>query len=260
MRGAKLLLQGLAVGLLSIGAARDTAACGNEIELRLMPAGLVAEGEKLIADGKARGAMDYVREAMNNRQPSFGSSLLEDRALIVAARAVLRSDGELGMFQADAAGAKQAPAAGEGGPTQRVANLEAALDIFKQAAAKKADDPGAQTDLGEALARMPGREAEAKKVLEALEDKGVMASAWGYAALAQLRARSDKARPAWLNAAVVASEQAPRTVALERCSKMATRKDICSGERPSDALAKVPLPRPQGRGMRGPGHGMDSRE
>ncbi|MBK6514778.1 MAG: hypothetical protein IPM79_33520 [Polyangiaceae bacterium] len=259
MRSGNLLWVGMAVGLVAIAPARDTSACGNEVELRLTPAKLVADGEKLIAEGKARGAMDHVRAGLNNGQPlKFGENGLIDRGLIVAARAVVRSDGELEMLKGTHVDAKKEAPPVEGGPTQRVKNLSGALETLKAAAAKKGDDPVAQTDLGEALARIPGQEAEAKKILEALEDKGVMASAWGYAALAQLRAQTNREQPSWLSAALVASEQAPRTVALERCSKMAARKEICTGEKLADAMTKVPLP--PSEMSRSRGRGLDSRE
>jgi hypothetical protein len=232
----------VAVGLAALLPARDTSACGNEVELRLTPANLVSDAEKLANDGRVKGAQDYIATFMRDPIPDYGASPLTDRALVVSARSVVRSDGELGMPKPPTD--KSAKASPEGGDTQRIANLKEAATLLGKVIEKKPDDPTAQTDLAEAQARIPGEEAKAKAALEALESKSVMSSAWGYAALAQLRAQRSKEQPAWLAAATHASEQAPRAVSIARCEKMAqgSYKDICAGKKLENALTPVPLP------------------
>lgn len=248
MFGAALL------GLVTVSASRDSAACGNAIEMRLTPTNLVADGERLVAEGKARGAVDHVDPIVNSPL-KIGDSPLLDRALIVWARAVVRSDGELAMPPEWTRPAATAPASREGTPSERDKNLAEAILLFEQVLEKKKDDPIAQTDLAEAKARLAAERKSAMASLEALEKKGVMASAWGYAALAKLRAESPAGAPGWINASRRASDAGERLVSLERCDAMAKRKELCTADKLSDAMTKVPLPPSQVRsphpGMRG---------
>lgn len=229
--------------LAALAPARETSACGNEVELALTPAKLVAEAERLVAEGRVQAAHDRIAAIVTVPNPELGQNPLLDRALIVGALVVVRSDGALPMPRAAAKGERK-EAQKEGADTDRVARLKEAVAILeKVVATSKWSPPATEADVGEALARIPGREADAKKILEPLEAKAIVASPWAYAALGQLRFRTDADRPAWLAAATLAAEQPARTMSLERCAKMTKRKEICAGKLPDDAMKKEPFPR-----------------
>lgn len=71
-----------------------------------------------------------------------------------------------------------------------------------------------QTELAEALARLPEFRAEARSLLEKLAARDLIASAQGYAALAELRAG--------------AGDVDGGKVALLRCQKMSKTPALCA--------------------------------
>jgi len=244
-----------AAALIAVVAPRDTAACGNEVDLMLTPTVLVGDAEKLVNEGKLQAAHDRIA-LLPVPDFRYGIQPFLDRAMVVAARAVIRSDGELAMPRRP--DGKREPKR-EGASGGRTENLTEAVALLKTAAAAHKDDPSAQTDLAEGLARLPDERVAAKSMLALLESKAVMASAWGYASLAQLRGQAGQGQPAWLAASLGAVEQAPRAFDIARCEKMAVRKEICSGQKLEDAMKKVPLSMPAARVVGPPPPGSPAR-
>jgi hypothetical protein len=75
-------------------------------------------------------------------------------------------------------------------PLERSQNVAWGVQRLRMLAVARPSSSSARTDLGEALARSPSTQDEARTVLEALESSKDMASPEGYAALAFLRDQS----------------------------------------------------------------------
>jgi predicted Zn-dependent protease len=82
--------------------------------------------------------------------------------------------------------------------------------------AVKHDDPGLQSDLGEALSKVDGGAEEAKTLLESLAARDLVATPEGYKALAQLRLQK--------------GDDAGEKVAMKRCESMASAAKVCEAE------------------------------
>ena len=79
--------------------------------------------------------------------------------------------------------------------------------------AQRINNPSYQTDLGEALSKVPAHQEEALKMLGELSEKDLLTSAEGYAALARLQAEKGDA-PA-------------REAAVKRCETMTKDPKVC---------------------------------
>ena len=75
------------------------------------------------------------------------------------------------------------------------------------------NDPAVDTDLGEALAKVDGRQEEARGILQGLADRDLMATPQGYAALGRLQNQAGNA--------------SARDAAIQRCTAMAKDAEIC---------------------------------
>jgi hypothetical protein len=118
-----------------------------------------------------------------DRGPGRGIDKTAARAQRLVAVAVVRTEGLLAVSDAF-------PSATAG---DRRENLQWAIGILR-AFAKVSDGPAVQTDLGEALSKLPETRDEALAILDGLAKKDLVTSPQGYAALAELRlAAGDRA-------------------------------------------------------------------
>jgi hypothetical protein len=180
-------------------------ACGTAVYREIdSNSQLVAQAEQSLSDGKLnKAAAKAVQAFPALRIVKPGSVPLADRALRILALASVRSGGGLnvGGFKAGTAG-------------DRASNLEWSVTALRGLNAKRANNPSYQTDLGEALSKLPAYQEEAKKILGELAAKDLLTSAEGYAALARLRAESGDA--------------AARDEAVKRCEAMSKTPRVCA--------------------------------
>jgi predicted pyridoxine 5'-phosphate oxidase superfamily flavin-nucleotide-binding protein len=165
---------------------------------------LVADAEEALSQGKhAKAAAMVVAAFPALKQVAPGTHTLVDRALRVLALATVRRDGRLDL------GGMKGRTDGD-----RAANLAWSADVLGSLNEKRANNPAYQTDLGEALARLPARRADAAKLLGDLADRDLVTTAEGYAALARLRAEQ--------------GDDPTRATLLERCAHMTKTPGICA--------------------------------
>jgi hypothetical protein len=216
MKSGSLVRVVWAVGFLlpvAIAAAPGQAtACGTAVYREIDDnAALVAKAESALSQGKyAQAAVKAVQAFPALRIVKPGTLPLADRALRILALASTRADGNI-----NAGAMKSATAA------DRAANLEWSIDTLRRLSAQKMNNPTYQTDLGEALSRVPAHHDEAVKILGELADKDLLTSAEGYAALARLRAEKGDANA--------------RLAAVKRCEAMTKTPKICDVPAAADA-------------------------
>lgn len=192
------------------GAAR---ACGDEfvpvIDHRVMG---VARAEQAMEEGRYVAAAGMVlRMFPEIQQAKAEKDPLVRRALRTLALASVRADGALPI---DAEVPRELRGAWAGKTADdRLQNLEWAAGAIRRVSDARKDDPAAQTDLGEALAKLGGQKDQAKKLLAGLAEKDLLASPEGYAALARLHAE--------------AGDAGGRDAAAKRCQAMAKSPDLC---------------------------------
>ncbi len=194
--------------VLPLGAAAApgaASACGTAV-YREIDSGsqLVAKAEQALSDGKLASAASRAVQAF----PALkiikpGQLPLADRALRIMALVTVRSDGGI----SPAAGLTKVDA-------ERSANLEWSIGVLRGLNTKRMNNPSYQTDLGEALAKVPAYHGEALKILGELAEKDLLTSAEGYAALARLRAEN--------------GEGDARDAAVKRCEAMTKTPQVCA--------------------------------
>jgi hypothetical protein len=187
------------------GAPGTASACGTAVYREIdSSAQLVAQAETALSEGKlGKAAAKAVQAYPALKIIKPGQVPLADRALRIIALANVRRDGNLSV-----AGFKGESAA------DRAANLEWSIDALRGLNAKRANNPSYQTDLGEALAKVPAHHAEALKILGELATKDLLTSAEGYAALARLRAEN--------------GDNTARDEAVKRCEAMSKTPRLCA--------------------------------
>ena len=193
--------------LLPVGLAAapgQATACGTAVYREIdSNAALVAKAESALGAGNNRlAAVHAVKAFPALRIVKPGTLPLADRALRILALATTRSDGAMTL------GTMKGKTAAD-----RATNLEWSIATLRGLSAKRGNNPSFQTDLGEALARVPAHHAEAKKILGGLADKDLLTSAQGYAALARLKADAGDANA--------------RLAAVKRCEAMTKTPKIC---------------------------------
>ena len=164
---------------------------------------LVADAETALGEGNLAAAAVKAAKAF----PALamirpGVLPLADRALHILAVATARSDGNIAVSTMKA-----------GSEAERAGNLEWSIATLRGLSVKRGNSPTSQTDLGEALARVPAHHEEAFKILGELADKDLLTTAEGYAALARLRAEKGDAHA--------------RDAAIKRCEVMTKTPKIC---------------------------------
>ena len=165
----------------------------------------ISKAERLDRNGKYAAAIRTIKMTNLKRQPPG----LRNRAKAVLAAATIHSKGGLNRDQ-QSTKAKSAKA--------RAANLAWAVKqvrylIKKRAALTGGDDPRLKVLLAEGMAQNPEKEAEALAILEGLEKKGLIGSATGYVALANLRREK--------------GDNEGSDKALERCKQISPNKSLC---------------------------------
>jgi hypothetical protein len=188
-----LLAASLFLSAGAVGHARLASACINEVKLETSPdIQLLTASELALGAGKAAKAVEgllrvFPRARAEARLPDRGAAMGLDkqraRAQRLVAVAVVRTEGLMAVSDAF-------PSVSAG---DRRANLEWAAGILR-AFARVSDGPAVQTDLGEALSKLPETRDEALRILGGLAQKDLVTSPQGYAALAELRLAQATAR------------------------------------------------------------------
>lgn len=157
----------------------EAVACGESIAFEVDPNVLMlSQAEGNLTNGKPRAAaLDALKVFPKIKSAAPGSSPLLPRAQRIVAMAIVRTDGLL------TAGKEFDAATSD----DRRANLEWAVTTLRRLNVAKKNNPSTETDLGEALAKLPETQSEALATLDKLARKDLVTSARGYAALAQLR-------------------------------------------------------------------------
>ncbi len=184
---------------------RAASACGGEVYYeRDSNTQLVAKAEQALSQGKlATAAAKAIQAYPALKIVKPGTLPLADRALRILALASVRAGGAVnaGGFKGGSAG-------------DRAGNLEWSIDVLRGLNARRLNNPSYQTDLAEALARVPAHRAEAAAMLEDLAGRDLLTSAEGYAALARIRAESGDATA--------------RDEAVKRCEGMSKTPSLCA--------------------------------
>lgn len=160
----------------------EAVACGESIAFEVDPnVLLLSSAETNLNDGKAHAAaQSAVKVFPKIKAAKADGNPMLARAQRIVAMAIVRTDGMLTAGKEfDAATADD-----------RRANLEWAVATLRHLNTIKKNNPSLQTDLGEALARLPETQSEALATLDKLARKDLVTSARGYQALAQLRKAS----------------------------------------------------------------------
>jgi hypothetical protein len=176
-------------------------ACGGEVYREMdSTTQIVAQAEQALSEGKlGKAAIKAIQAYPALKIVKPGQVPLADRALRIMALAAVRADGGI--------------TAGGFKGKEGAANLEWSVDTLRSLTAKRANNPSYQTDLGEALSKIPAHHEEAAKMLGELAAKDLLTSPEGYAALARLRAESGDATA--------------RDEAVKRCEAMTKTPRIC---------------------------------
>jgi predicted Zn-dependent protease len=96
---------------------------------------------------------------------------------------------------------------------QKAQNVAWAVSSLERLRTQRKNDPAVDTDLGEALAKIDGRQEEARGILQSLSERDLMATPQGYAALGRLQNQAGNA--------------AARDAAIQRCTAMAKDPEVC---------------------------------
>jgi hypothetical protein len=199
-----VLAMGVVLPAVAVGVPSTADACGTAVYREIdTNAQLVAQAEQALSDGNFQKAASKAVQAYPALKiVKTGTLPLADRALRILALASVRADGGI------AANGFRGKAAAD-----RTTNLEWSVATLRSLNAARENNPSYQTDLGEALAKLPAYHAEAQKVLGELAAKDLLTSAEGYAALARLRAEGGDA--------------AARDEAVKRCEAMSKTPAVC---------------------------------
>lgn len=166
--------------------------------MRLTPVQQIASAESELDEGRAGEAASRVRAGFPKiRTLGANAPPLALRAQRIYALALVRADGRLDS----------------GLGWARSGNLEWAIETLRELDEKRPNDPRAQADLAEARTRVARTRAEGVKVLESLDQRDLLGSAFGYLALA--RARS------------AMGDDGGSQAALRRCAMMSADKHRC---------------------------------
>lgn len=160
------------------GMPAEAAACEESISFEVDPkVMLLSQAETSLNAGKARAAAVNVLTAFPKLKGDAGSDAMQARAQRILALAVVRTEGLLSVGEAMKASTAE----------ERRANLEWAVATLRKLNEAKKNVPALETELGEALSKLPETQGEALAVLGKLAEKDLITSPQGWAALAKLR-------------------------------------------------------------------------
>jgi len=208
----------LAMSAVSFLSSARALACGGDWfpELQIDPRiHGVLEAEKSLAKGNyVAAAGSVVRMMPQLKTLDANKDPLVARAERVLAVAIERSNGKLALEQ-------EVPSAYVGhwlgkSPLDQDKNMAWSVSTLRRQLSIKQDDPGVQTELGEALSKVDGGAEEARTLLESLASRDLVATPEGYKALAQLRLQK--------------GDQAGQQLAMKRCESMATSSKVCAAD------------------------------
>lgn len=201
MLGAALVL---ACGLATLPG--DATACGNDVFPAESPElATLKVAKNALATGRYELARKLIRGSFRDIEKAVpGANHTQTGALRVMAVAVARSGGRVSPRTADAKMTVEE-------------NLEWAVAALRRINEHRKNEPWRQSDLAEAMAKLPKHQVEARKVLEDLDARDVVATAEGYATLAMLRGEGGDATG--------------REAAVARCKKMTQKPAICQSGR-----------------------------
>lgn len=185
--------------------ASDARACGTEVYSVVDEnAARISRAESALGTGKqTQAAVGVVQTFPAIMKTKVGQSPLTDRALRIMALAAVRTDGALSVGKAVQGNTAE----------EKEQNLLFAIETLRALEKKRANNPSFQTDLAEALSKVPRFKAEALQILEKLAKSDLLPTAQGYATLAQLRSNL--------------GDDAGRDGALKRCTGMTKTPAIC---------------------------------
>jgi hypothetical protein len=198
----------LAIGglLATTGYAPPADACGRAIELEVEPATvLLSRAQKHLDRGEYLAAARKADESDDSPDLTWGQTWWRSRIL---ATATIRSGGQVQPTIRWGRTTVTDVSAQQGNLKQAVATLKRMTRSKKHG-----DDPRLLSVLGEGLAQIPGRRAEALKVLTRLAEDDLITDARTYGALAELMSAEGQ------------SEQA--ALARRQCEAMASDKATC---------------------------------
>jgi hypothetical protein len=167
----------------------------------------VARAETLLAEGKPQDAAWLIQQTwprMSEAVPVSGSLPHIAEGVRIMALAAVRTDGAVttGLGWASRT------------PLERSVNVTWGVRRLRMLTAAYPTSNEAKTDLGEALARAPATQDEARGILEALAKTDGISSPEGYAALARVRTAAGDSN----GAAVASAECTRRTSVASRCA------------------------------------------
>ena len=199
----------VALSLGIFGAPAPAAACGTEVfSIIDHSAEGISSRERDLSQGKYQAAATGVFQVFPKLKTTKpGAGPLTDRALRILSLATVRTEGGLNVGSGvtwQMAGVT---------PEQKEANLLFAIDTLRKLNEKRVNNPSFQTDLAEALGKVPRFKSEAYAILTELAKKDLVASAQGYATLARLHEAM--------------GESAPRDAAVKRCEGMTKTPKAC---------------------------------
>lgn len=153
------------------------AACGNSVHYEVDPrVQLLSQAEQSLGAGKHKVAAASALQMYPKLRDATAPDTLMARAQRIVAMAMVRTEGLLTVGDSFHANTS----------AERRANLEWAVATLRRMTARSST-PSLETDLGEALSKLPESQEEALTLLGKLAKKDLITSPRGYAELAQLR-------------------------------------------------------------------------
>jgi hypothetical protein len=216
-QGLRWVCAGLGLSAVLLGRPATGDACEHGLAIELSPRQTALSQARPLLDQGFVASASRVARGVLPADASVGKEHEVDRLLGVEALAVVRSGGRLHL---------EGGGEGEARATERA--IEAALGTLEKIAAARPTDTLPRVDVAEALSRLPGRRDEARAILEELERKNVLPSAWGYAALARLQADPAPAAPGWVAGPLVALGAPSARVSRGRCRTMTRDDAVCA--------------------------------